>query len=133
MGNCFSCFNPSHDTIEDEDSSLLSVDKAKVVEDELLIELRNKQLNAILNSTNDHLIDISTFKSMSNYGSIPQNPDSHYTDGDEINSQIQPDENEIFKVTPIPSSIIKAEMDKQYNDWVAKLGQDTVRKCLQVS
>lgn len=133
MGLCFSCLRPNQTVQEDENASLLSDDKAKAVEDELLTELRNKQLNAILNSTNDHLIDISTFKSMSNDGTVSQQHDlNNDGEGDDANSQIQQDENDVFKVTPIPQFVIKEEMDSQYNNWVSRLGESTVRKYMEV-
>lgn len=131
MGICLSCLRPKQTVQEDENASLLSDDKAKAVEDELLTELRNKQLNAILNSTNDHLIDISTFKSMSNYGSQHTDPNNN-GEGEDTNSQIQQEENDVFKVIPISQSQIQDEMDQQYNNWISQLGESTVRKYMEV-
>ncbi|KAG0678797.1 hypothetical protein C6P40_000351 [Pichia californica] len=130
MGLCLSCLNSNQTIQDEEDVSLLSDDKAKVIEDELLNELRNKQLNAILNSTNDHLIDISTFKSMSNYGSISQH--TNINNDNDIDSQNQQDEGDILKVLPIPNSTIKEEMQQQYKEWSARLGQAAVRKHLEI-
>ncbi|GAV28622.1 hypothetical protein PMKS-002095 [Pichia membranifaciens] len=132
MGICLSCLRPNQTVQEDENASLLSNDKAKAVEDELLTELRNKQLNAILNSTNDHLIDISTFKSMTNYGSQHTDPNNE-GEGEDTNSQIQQEENDVFKVTPISQSVIKDEMDQQYSNWVSKVGESTVRKYMEIN
>jgi hypothetical protein len=136
MGLCLSCLKPSQSLQEEEDTSLLSDDKARIVEDELLTELRNKQLNAILNSTNDHLIDIATIKMMSNYGSTIKSENennNNNNDIDDINSQINQDENDVFKVTPISQSIIQNEMKQQYNDWKAKYGESTIKKYLTIS
>lgn len=129
MGLCLSCLGSNHTVQDDEDTSLLSDDKAKVLEDELLTELRNKQLNAILNSTNDHLIDISIVKAKSNYGSAIS---THESEHDDTASQLQQDENDVFKLTPISQSVIQNEMTSQYNDWVARHGESAVRKYLSV-
>ncbi|CAI8504037.1 unnamed protein product [Pichia kudriavzevii] len=128
MGLCLSCLGSNQSTEEDEQASMLSDDKAKIVEEELLNELRNRQLNAILNSTNDHLIDISAMKMMSNYGSNSH----HDNETDDMNSTLQHDDNDVFKVIPIPSSTIKQEIEKQMQNYSAKYGENTVRKYLKI-
>lgn len=136
MGACLSCLKSNQTVQEDEDVSLLSDDKAKVVEDELMTELRNRQLNAILNSTNVHLIDISTFKSMSTYGSTIENADNG-VDNDqeqdpEQDQEHDQEDNEAFQITPIPQATINEEMKLQYKDWISKLGESTVKKYMQL-
>lgn len=132
MGLCLSCLESKQSTVDDEHTSLLSDDRVKLMEAELLTELRNKQLNAILNSTNDHMIDISTIKMMSTYGG-ENIQESNDTTQDEYDEQDNEQEQEIFKVIPISQSVIKEEMDKQYKEWNNQLGESTVCKYLNVT
>lgn len=127
MGLCLSCLETNQSTDDDEHTSLLSDDKAKAVESELLTELRNRQLNAILNSTNDHMIDISTIKMMSTYGG--ESAHEH------IDSPVDEDhdhEQEIFKVIPIPRSVIEQEMQEQYKEFRNQFGDSAVQKYLTI-
>lgn len=132
MGICLSCLKPIPTEQEDDNESLLSNDRAKIIEDELVSELRNKQLNAILNSTNDHLIDIGNFKQMSNYGST-QSTSQDGEDGDNDNDNDNEDSDNVFKVSQIPDITIQSEMNSQLADWNAKYGEITVRKYLEVA
>lgn len=133
MGLCLSCLGSNQTTQEEENDSLLFNDKAKAIEDELLTELRNRQLNAILNSTNDHLIDISNMKLMSNYGSTSlMSTGNTNIDNDDTNSQLPSDENDFFKVVPISNSVIQNELDDQFNDLKSKYDEKTIRKCLTI-
>lgn len=127
MGLCLSCLEMKQSTEDDEHTSLLSDDKAKVVESELLTELRNRQLNAILNSTNDYMIDISTIKMLSTHSgeNVHDNSDTQIDED-------QDHEQDIFKVIPIPQSVITEEMEKQYKEFTSKFGENAVRKYLSI-
>lgn len=133
MGLCFSCFESNQSTVDDENTSLLSDDRARIIESELLTELRNKQLNAILNSTNDHMIDISTIKMMSTYGSDNNNNSTDINESQHHDDEEQDHEPEIFKVVPISQSVIQDEIDRQNKEWISQLGEHTVRKYLTVT
>ncbi|VEU20913.1 DEKNAAC101825 [Brettanomyces naardenensis] len=66
MGICLSCLTSRDDDAEqtvDENSPLLADNEQqqKQAEEELQMELRNKELNIILNSANEHLLDLGTF------------------------------------------------------------------------
>lgn len=125
MGIFFSCLKPIQTQNEEEDISSLSDDKAKLIEDELTTELRNKQLNAILNSTNDHLIDIATFKTMIDYGSTADG-ETQGINGDE-------DEfNNVFKVTAIPKNVIESEIKQQIREWSQNYGEVAVERYLDI-
>lgn len=139
MGICLSCLKPTQPVQDDDVESLLSNDKAKIIEDELVSELRNKQLNAILNSTNDHLIDIASFKLLSNYGSMHSSSGLHQTQNEPNESGIanEDDENEmenvnVFKVTQVPDISITSEMQAQLADWNARYGQPMIQKYLEI-
>lgn len=68
---------------------------------------------------------------MSNYGSQHTDPNNN-GEGEDTNSQIQQEENDVFKVIPISQSQIQDEMDQQYNNWISQLGESTVRKYMEV-
>lgn len=66
MGICISCLRSEDDKLDqnlDENTPLLADNEQqqKQAVEELYAELRDKQLNNILNSANDHLIDLGTF------------------------------------------------------------------------
>ncbi|KAG7918774.1 hypothetical protein KL905_003785 [Ogataea polymorpha] len=65
MGICLSCLHPPADDDFDETAPLLGENiSSSVVQqqyEEQILEQRNKELNSILNSTNDHLIDLTNF------------------------------------------------------------------------
>lgn len=131
MGVFFSCLKPIQTQNEEEDISSLSDDRAKLIEDELSTELRNKQLNAILNSTNDHLIDITTFKTMVDYGSTTSEHNEQQQQ-QQINDGEEDDFNDIFKVTPISQEIIQSEIEKELKGWSQNYGEIAVQKYLDI-
>ncbi len=66
MGICLSCLRSDDDNVDpnlDENTPLIADNEQnqKQTEEELRSELRNKELNNILNSANDHLIDLGSF------------------------------------------------------------------------
>ncbi|KAG7822330.1 hypothetical protein KL909_004018 [Ogataea angusta] len=65
MGVCLSCLHPQADDEFDESAPLLgenmSSSAVQQQYEEQILEQRNKELNSILNSTNDHLIDLTNF------------------------------------------------------------------------
>lgn len=140
MGACISClrgYDEDGEQTIDENTSLLPDEQQRQQEEEMRMELRNKELNNILNSTNDHLIDVSNFKQQQHQystmtSSIASQPQ------DMTNSAITRVDSdgyaaEIFKVEPVDQPAANEAVRLDLDELARKVGSARLERLTSIN
>ncbi|QPG73307.1 hypothetical protein FOA43_000617 [Brettanomyces nanus] len=158
MGICISClrsYDEDTDQGVDENSPLLGDNEQQQIqaEEELQLELRNKELNSILNSANDHLIDLGTFMqsnqlqpfpgiSASGLSSEQQQPQptqdmtmssmSHMTTGTGNGTTAGTTNGDFIKMEPVDQGEVEKEVQRDLDNLNEALGPDRMDKLTSI-